>query len=159
MQEMFRTLIGLSLFSGAILYLCPEGGVKRALKLLCTAILTAAVLSPVRAFDYDFLSAEETRFALAEAEISNRADRTKDSLNRLLVQKNCENYLVKQGQELGLQIQSAVIELSKNEEGQWQPYTATIEAAGSDAAAEQLCRLLSTELGIPTERQVWTLDG
>ena len=159
MRELFKTFVGLAMFAGAVQYLCPAGGARNILKLLCTAILTAAVLSSMGTFDYDLLSLEEARFALAEAEISERSLQTSDSLKKLLLEENCEKYMKSSAQELGLHIQSAAIELIRNGDGQWLPYAVQIEASGSEAAAQQLCRLLDNELGIPTERQVWTLYG
>ena len=159
MQGMIKILIGQSFFAGAVLYLCPEGSVRRVLKLLCTAILTATVLSPIRTLDYNMLSLEEARFTLAEAEICSRAEKASDSLKKMVLQDNCKEYIESRGLELGLDIQSTRIELKQNEGGQWLPYSAKIEAAGADTAAEELARLLSRELGIATERQVWTLYG
>ena len=156
---MFRTFVGLAVFAGAVLYICPEGGPRRILRLLCTAILTAAVLSPMRTFDYDILSLEEARFALAEAELSNRSLETDDRMKKMLLQYNFEHYIVSRGQELGLEIQSIEIELTKNGDGQWLPCAAEIEAAGSAEGAEELASLLYREIGIPQERQVWTLYG
>ena len=159
MQEMFRTFVGLAVFAGAVLYICPEGGARRILRLLCTAILTAAVLSPMGTFDYDLLNLEEARFAVAEAELSNRSLEKGDNLKKMLLQDNYEHYIVSRGQELGLHIQSTVIELTRNEDGQWLPYAAEFEAAGPAEAAEELASLLYREIGIPKERQVWTLYG
>ena len=110
-------------------------------------------------FDYDLLNLEEARFALAEAELSNRSLETGDSLKKMLLQDNIEHYIVSRGQELGLHIQSTVIELTKNGDGQWLPYAAEIEAMGPAEAAEELAGLLYREIGIPKERQVWTLYG
>ena len=159
MQEMFKTLVGLSFCAGAVLYLCPEGSVRRVLKLLCTAILTAAVLSPLRSLDYDLLSLEEARFTVAETEISNRAGLTGDRMKKLMMQDNCTDYVLMRGEELGLNINETVIELRQDENGQWLPYAAEIDAVGLSAAAEELSRLLNSELGIPAERQVLTLHG
>ena len=159
MQDMFRTFVGLSVFAGAVLYICPEGGARRILRLLSAAILTATVLSTMGTFDYDLLNLEEARFAAAAAELSNRSFETGDSLKKMLLQENLEDYIVSRGQELGLLVQSTVIEFSRNEEGQWLPYAAEIEAAGPAEAAEELADLLNREIGIPKDRQVWTLYG
>ena len=159
MQEIFRTFVGLAVFAGTVLYLCPEGGARRILRLLCTAILIAAVLSPLGTFDYDLLNLEEARFAVAEAELSNRSLETGDSLKKMLLQDNFEHYIVSRRQELGLDIQSTGIELTRNGDGQWLPYAVEIEAAGPAEAAEELACLLYREIGIPKERQVWTLYG
>ena len=159
MQEMFRTFVGLAVFAGAVLYICPEGGARRILRLLCTAILTAAVLSPMGTFDYDLLNLEEARFALAEAELSNRSLEAGDSLKKTLLEDNYEHYIVSRGQELGLYIQSTGIELTRNGDGQWLPYAVEIEATGPAEASEELAGLLYREIGIPKERQVWTING
>ena len=156
---MFRTFVGLAVFAGAVLHICPEGGARRILRLLCTAILIAAVLSPLGTFDYDLLNLEEARFAVAEAELSNRSLETDDRMKKMLLQNNLENYIVSRGQELGLNIQSIEIELTRNGDGQWLPYAVEIEAAGPAEAAEELACLLYREIGIPKERQVWTLYG
>ena len=43
MQSALRSLIAMSLIGGAALYICPKNGTRQVLKLLLTAILTAAV--------------------------------------------------------------------------------------------------------------------
>lgn len=152
------SLIALSLFAGACLYVCPEGGARRVLKLLCAAMLTAAVLAPLRELDYDLLSLEQARFEGAEAEITRRASRSGESLQRLLVKENVENYIRTQGQALGLRVESAEAELRQDERGELLPWAVTIRAAGADTEAERLAGLLRTELGIPAERQEWILN-
>ena len=155
MQNMLKSLISLSFISGAFLYLCPEGSTRRIVKILTTAILTAAILSPLCKIDYDLLALEQARMAGAEAEITHRAGQVQDSLKKQLLQENCENYIKNRGLELGLEIKNAAVELSRNENSQWLPASASIEAFGAKAEAEKLRRILSTELGIPEERQIW----
>ena len=157
MQNALRTLVGLSFFSGAVLWLCPEGGARRTLKLLCTAALAAAVLAPIREIDYDLLSLEQARFSSAEAEITSRAAETKDSLTKMLLQKNCESYIADRGRELGLTIQTAAVELRQGESGEWLPWSADITADGDEIQQQELCKLIADALGIPAERQVWRI--
>ncbi len=158
MRDMLGTLLSLSFFAGAAQYICPDGRAQRVLKLLCTAILAAAILSPLREIDYDLLSLEEARFAGAEAEITRRAEQTQEQMKKLLVQENCENYIINRGQELGLRISDVSVELKRDENGGWLPHAATIQAYGENAAAQDVGRLIAVELGIPAERQVWTLN-
>lgn len=159
MRGMFKILIGQSFFAGAVLYLCPDGAARRVLKLLSMAIFTATVLSPIKTIDYNQLSFEETRFTLAETEISRRAGQTSETLKKMMLQDNIKNYIERRGKELGLNIQSAAIELAQDEGGQWLPEAVEIEAAGENAAARELSYMLNDELGIPTERQAWILHG
>ena len=157
MKNALRTLVGLSFFSGAVLWLCPEGGARRALKLFCTAALAAAVLAPIREIDYDLLSLEQARFSSAEAEITSRAAETKDSLTKMLLQDNCENYITDRGRELGLTIHTAAVELRLDADGEWLPWSADITADGDETQIQELCKLTADELGIPAERQVWRI--
>lgn len=158
MQSTLRSLLFLSFLSGAALYLCPEGGVRRILRILCTALLAAAVLEPLADFDYELFSLEQARFAAAAAEIGRKAESNGQILKNLLLQENCERYIETQGQNLGLAIKSAEAELREAEDGQCLPYGVTIRYAGDKTAAERLSRLIRDELGIPAERQVWSLN-
>lgn len=47
MREYFMLLIGVSLFSGMIHMLAPEGNLKRYLRLLCSLILLCVLIRPV----------------------------------------------------------------------------------------------------------------
>lgn len=158
MQGALKSLISLSLFAGAALYVCPEGGPRRMLRLLSAAMLTAAILAPLRELDYDLLSLEEARFQGAEAEITHRAARAQDGMKKLLMEENCVSYIKSRGQELGLRIESAELELRQDAEGDWLPYALTLRASGPETGAESLRRQIALELQIPTERQVWFLN-
>ena len=158
MQAALKNLICLSFIGGAALYLCPEGGVRRVLRILCAAIFAAAILKPLAGFDYELLSLEEARFASAEAEITRRAGTKEDTLKQLLLRENCERYIIDRGTELGLKIKEAAVELAQNPEGNRLPYKASIRAEGDETQAEALGRLIRDELGISTERQEWSLN-
>jgi hypothetical protein len=158
---MHRELIGfvaLSFFGGAMLLLCPEGGARRVLNLLFTSVLAAAIISPLRDFDYDVFSMEEARLGSAQAEIMQRGLQSEERLKAMLLRTNCERYLVSRGEALGLRITKGTVEIGKDNEGNPYPFAAEIHAVGSAESAEMLCALLRDELGIPPERQVWLLD-
>ena len=71
MIEGLKSLVAISLLSGAALWLCPEGSAKRVTRVLCTALLVAAVAMPLRDFDFDALSLAEAKVNSAQAEIIN----------------------------------------------------------------------------------------
>ena len=50
------------------------------------------------------------------------------------------------------------VELAQDEWGNWLPYAASVRADGSPEEAERLVGQLRDELGIPPERQEWTLN-
>ena len=158
MRTMLRSLIALSLFGGAALYLCPEGGGKRVLKLLVTALLTAAALSPFHAPDFDFLSAEEAKLSSLEAKLLQDSARKQDTLKQLLLRQNCERYIVTRAQALGLRVERAEVELTDTGAQGLRPVSVTLKASGGAEELETLCELIRDELGIPVERQVWITD-
>ena len=158
MQTLLRSLIALSLFGGAALYLCPEGGGKRVLKLLVTALLVTAVLEPLRAPDFDFLSAEEARLSSLEAKLLQDSKRKQTTLKAQLLRQNCERYIVTRAQGLGLRVEWAEVELTEEGAEGLRPESVTLKATGGAEELETLRELLRDELGIPVERQVWITD-
>ena len=158
MQEYLRQLIALSFIVGAALFLCPEGGVKRTMRILGTGILAAAILSPLKAMDYDVLQTIEARFTGAEAEILNRAAENETELKTLLFKQNCEDYIRREAQQRGLQLTRLELVLQADAGNAPLPYSASIHARGAEESAEELCRVIQEQLGIPIERQEWILN-
>ena len=158
MREGLYALIGLAFFCGAALYLCPEGGPRRVLALLCTAVLTASVVSRLGEFDYGSLTRLEARFGSAEAEILQSGRERGDRLRLLLFEERVERYLAEKAEALGLALLEARIEAVQTEEGELRPYAASLRVAGAEESAEALSILLRDELKIPVERQAWRVN-
>ena len=158
MHTALRSLAAFSLFGGAALYLCPEGGSKRVLKLIVTALLVTAVLEPLRAPDFDLLSAEEAKLSSLETKLLQDSERKQTTLKAQLLRQNCERYIVTQAQELGLRVERVEVELTDTGREGLRPESVTLEASGGTEELEALSRLIRDELGIPVERQVWITD-
>lgn len=158
MAAAVKSLIALSFCGGACLYLCPSGGVRRVMIPLFTAILIAAVLKPLGAFDFDLLSLGEARLGSAEAEIIQSAKQSGDTLKKLMLRQNCERYVETKAAECGMRSAEATVSLRLDDSGNWLPFSVSIRAAGAEEAAERVSALIRDELGIPVERQVWTLN-
>lgn len=156
MRTMLYALISLSVFGGAALYLCPQGGVKRIMRLLLTAILAAAVLTPLRAPDYDFLSLEEAKLNSLEIKILEESRRKQNRLQGELLRQNCERYVMTRAEALGLRVRAVEITLDRESA---LPYAVKLEVSGGGEEMEILCQLIRDELGIPIERQAWITDG
>ena len=157
-QTALKTLIALSFFGGAILFICPPGGVRRVMGLLFTALLVTAAVSPLRGVDYDLFSLGEARLSSAEAEILHSSAESENLLKKLLLRQNCERWLEEQASQHGLSNISAAVTLAEDEWGNWLPYSVSVRANGSPEEAERLIGKLRNELGIPPERQEWTLN-
>lgn len=158
MTAVVRSLIALSFLSGLLLWLCPEGSAKRVMRILCTAALISVIAAPLGDFDFSAFVLEEEKLKSTQAEIINDSAQRVDLLRKLLLQKNCESYIEDKGILLGLRDVQAVVILDLNADGALVPSKAIINAVGSSDSAGQLQRLISDTLGIPAERQDWTLD-
>ena len=158
MNEALRNVISLSFIGSAVLFFCPEGGVKRVLRVLCTAMLAAEIIAPIRVIDYNVFSAVEARFSSAEAELLQNAGRSERTLKRVFFEQNCEEYVKGKAGQLGLKVLELTFEFQENGEDSWQPVAITVHAAGAGESAELLSRLIRDDLGVPIERQVWILD-
>jgi hypothetical protein len=158
MSEALRHVIALSFIGSAVLFFCPEGGVKRVLRVICTAMLAAEIVSPIQAIDYNVFSAVEARFSSAEAELLQSAGRSGRTLKRVFFEQNCEDYVKGRAGQLGLKVLELSFELQENGEDAWQPVAVTVHAVGAGESAELMSRLIRDDLGIPVERQVWILD-
>lgn len=158
MPSALRTLIAMSLIGGAALHVCPKSGTKQVLKLLVTVILIAAVLTPLHELDYDRLGLEEARLGSAEERILQDSRQRERSLKEQFFIRNCENYVRVHAEELGLRVENIRLNVIRTGEESWEPLSVSLEVSGNPQAREQLCQRISTELGIPPERQVWTAN-
>ena len=158
MQTALRSLIALSFVGGLALFLCPKGGPGQILKLLVTAVLISALITPLRDLDYDFLSLEEAKFSSAEAGLLQEAQQRESALKKQLFTQNCERYIEARAEELGVRIRRITVDVIGAGEEDWAPYSVRLEASGSPEAMEALCQLIRDTLGVPAERQVWSAD-
>ena len=136
MIEGLKSLVAISLLSGAVLWLCPEGSAKRVTRVLCTALLVAAVAMPLRDFDFDALSLAEAKVNSAQAEIINGGMERENLLRELVMAQNCEQYIVEKGNALGLRDLHATVELKKDVNGAWLPWAATVSGACADSVQD-----------------------
>lgn len=154
MTALLRELIALSVLSGAALFLCPEGGVKRVLSVLTAAILCISVLGRWRDFDYGALALDQARIRQAEDAIGRQAEEQSRALNRLYVQEQLAAYVQSLGERLGIENLEAEIQVEWSLDGLWVPCAIRIRGVEEEKRTE-LSRLLRSELGIPEERQEW----
>ena len=155
MYSGIRQLCAMSLLCGAALTMTPEGGVKRVTQVLCTAVLVITVLSPLKALDIDDLALAGARLHEAERELFGRGEAAEERLNRLVIEREYEAYIMDKAESLGLELSELSIRVQWSLEGYWAPYGAELRAEGDRALIEELGRILRDDLGIPYERQQW----
>ena len=155
MNSAILQLCILSMICGAALSIIPDGGPRRVTELLCTAVLTAAVLSPLKELDLDSYALESAKLKAVEDELLSSAAEAEDKLNRLCIQQEYNEYIMDRAAQLGIEEIEVSVLVQWNLEGVWVPDLVQITAECEKSRKEKLCALITSELGIPPERQYW----
>lgn len=159
MSTALRELIALSLLLGFSLHLCPEGGVRRVLTLLCAALLAMSVLRSLRCFDCDLFALETAKLQQTEQTILQGGESASQELNRLFIEEEYAAYVQSRAEQLGVAGLHAEIQVQWSCDGIWVPYASHIADPVTEGERAELERMLRDELGIPAERQFWYADG
>ena len=154
-----RQLCAMSLLCGAALTLTPQGGAKRVTEILCTAVLVLTVLSPLKELDLDAYALSVAKYRETEAELFHKGEEAGERLNRLVIEREYESYIMDKAKNLGLTITEVQIEVEWSLDGLWIPYGAEVHVQGDSTTKDDLGRILRDDLGIPFERQQWYEDG
>ena len=148
----------ISMLCGAVLSIVPEGGIKRVTGILCTAVLTIAVLSPLAELDMDIYALESAKLKELEETLLNDSKKAEEKLNRLYIQQEYEEYIKDKAQELGINEPEVSVLVQWNPDGVWVPYSAQLHVHCNKKQADELGRIILDELGVPYERQLWYSD-
>lgn len=157
MRDCVREICVLSIFCGAALSLCPECGAKKVLKLLESLVLLAVILNGVGKLDLAPYSAELARLHEKEAEIKSSSEELRNRLDRFVIEDEYRSYVEERAEALGLSPVEIRIRARWSMEGLWVPDSSWIRMK-SDPGRNTLSDILSSELGIPVERQEWITD-
>ena len=128
------------------------------MKLLCTAVLTIAILTPLKDLDLDSYALESARIKELEDELLSSSHEAEDKLNRIYIQQEYNEYIKNKAAQLGIENPEISVLAQWNLEGLWVPYSVQIYADCDKSKADELGRIIRDELGIPFERQLW-FDG
>lgn len=158
MYQGVRALCAVSLLCGAALSILPEGGVKRVAEILCTASLILAVVSPIKELDMDAYALESARLHEMETSLARQSQEANERLNRVVIEREYEAYIMDKASELGANDIKADVEVQWSIEGFWIPYGAELSSNCGSETRERLAQLVQSDLGIPYERQRWNSE-
>ena len=157
LSEWVRTMAAGALFCAVILALAPEGGGKRALRLLCGVVLTLLLLRPLVKLDPEALAESLSRQRLLESGLLADAEDISLEARRRLIRDETEEYIWTAAAGLGIQRLGVRLTL-RDGEGLSYPWAAELRGAWTEEQRKELSRLLAGELGIPEARQTWSLE-
>lgn len=156
--DIVRPLCVLSVLCGVLLSLTPEGNVRKIAELACSCLLILSVLKAVGAAE-PVLPDIESEVTAREKELSTKAAKTEGELNRLVIRRECEEYIMEKANEIGVELSRVVVELQCTEEKEWSPWSVTLDGRTAEEEKNALSGIIRTDLGIPYERQCWHENG
>lgn len=147
-----------ALLAGAVEQLCPDGPVKRAVRLVCGLVLLVTMLRPaaqLRDLAWGDLFSMEREAAQESVEQGTQMGAEQMSA---IIAEEAGAYIVDKAAEMGIQCAAQVF-CSETEEGLILPQA--VEVAGEMTAQQRqdLTELISGELGIPAEEQSYRQGG
>ena len=153
-----RPLCVLSILCGVLLSLTPEGSVKRIAELACTCVLLISVIGTAGA-ETSELSFSDADISHLEDELSENAEKTRTELSGMVIQRECEEYIMEKADALGIVLREVTVGLRHTEEQDWSPWNVTLESEATGEEKSLLSGIIRTDLGIPYERQSWNENG
>ncbi len=158
MRQAVLRLAALSIISAAVQAVTPEGQGRRAVKLVCAAVLFYTLLSSLplidtEAFSFDLDAYREEGLRLAEAGQQQTYAET-----RLVIQQRCEAYILDKARTLGIKSCSCVVTVVWDGEANWSPDNCLISAVCSEVQKNELSRWIQDSLGIPQGGQEWSVQ-
>lgn len=157
--ENIKLLCILSVLSGAMLSLMKKGNIRSIAELMCGAMLTAVILSPLKELDIDGLALQSARLHELETELSGSAAELEERLNRLVIEDECAEYIKDKAKDISSVPLQAAVRARWSMNGLWVPYSAVLQGQWSERDRARLGAIIESSLGIPADRQEWSDEG
>ena len=147
-----------AIICAAVQALTPKGKSGSAVKLACGFLTVALLIGPLREFDFDSYALSMSRIKSAGEQYAGEALNGGQEMLGSVIERESEAYILDKAAELGIAGATARVSAKLFEEGEY-PYPYSVELGG-EAASEQkkaLSSYIEGELGIPAERQYWSV--
>ena len=155
MADSILQLCIISVSCGAIMSIMPEGGSKTIGKILCTCILLISIIKPLTDFDFESYALESAKLREVEAVFADGAEQRRERLQYAVIHKEYSEYILNKAMLLGMLGPDIELELQWNDDGVWVPYSCKLDTECTNEQKRKLSNILSADLGIPEERQLW----
>ena len=157
LSDWVRTLAVGAVFCAVVLLMIPEGSEKRAVRLTCALVLTVLLIAPLQKLDARRLTELIALQRLDTAGFTEDADELSMELCTRIIREKTEEYIWDAARRLG--IGKLGIRLRLKETGGLPcPWSIDLTGTVTDAQKEELSLRLEGDLGIPRQRQTWSVD-
>jgi len=161
MLESLRSWIigiaGAAVIASICMTVTPDGKVKKVVALVCGLVIMLMLVNPLIGFDYGIFS-NYTQFRdQAEAFSADITD-FNEKLTGLIIEEACQAYILDKGTQLGIHDLTVRVSVRQSGYGYWYPYAARLTTAANKELRDRLGHIIQTELGIPPEELIWSMN-
>ncbi len=151
LEKWIRAILAASLLLAIVLVLTPKNAAGRMVSFAGTCIMLIVLISPIKRFDAEKLSAYGRRYSLEASELSERYENNNKKLYKDIIESESASYISKRAEELGIECSAEVSFDGEKLSG------CRITAAPRNT--EALSEIIEKELGISKELQVFKAYG
>ncbi len=163
MTDLIKTWVlgvaGTALITCVMTALTPNGKTRVVVKLVCGLLMITAMIKPVVEYDFggisNFISEFKADAGMYVKDIQNENDR----LLKAIIEEDTAAYILDKAVELGIGECEVAIWTKKEDDGYPYPYEVRITASASEIQKGSLSKYIESELGIPDERQHWSIKN
>lgn len=159
LSQWLRAVIFACIACSIALLITPDGRVKKAMRILCAAVMCSAVISPIVGFDFDVYAKAAAKYQTDARQYAEQGEQYSKNLNRSIIEEECSAYILDKAAELGADIDEAVVTALWSSDGYWYPYEVSIKSSSFGAREQRLSEYIQAKLGISAEKQKWSADS
>lgn len=123
---------------------------KGGLETGCACVMLIVFLSPLTTHNLTDTFIEWTSSPISEG-VNSNVQSSADLYTKQVMEQEYSAYIFSKAKEFGIALTDVSIEMEKNENGHWVPYS--IEYDGKSAIDKAFLEQIETDLGVPKKRQ------
>ena len=153
-----RGICAASIVYGILLILLPEGKERSIASLCATCALIILLLGHLRSIRWEEYAISLAQTREAAERISSDANIDRNRMNRYVIERECEEYIMDKAEDYGLELASVRVTAAWHREGVWVPDTARLVIKKQNEAQRRLVSWMEAQLGINEAHQEWSIE-
>jgi stage III sporulation protein AF len=154
LENWIRGLAAAAILAAVMLICTPKGSVRQVVKLVCGALLTFVLLSPLKELNIDRLSEFISKARYDGRQLAASAENESELIMKLIIEDETAAYILDKASKLGIVEPEVKVTVKEGESCPY-PYSVEISCNASEGLKDELSSLIEGELGIPRDRQIW----
>ncbi len=158
MGELLRSWVlglgGAAVFCAVMTELCPKGQVRTLVKMLCGAVMSLALISPLLKLDTESYSLNLAKYRFEAEAAASEGREAANAWSRTIIEEDCRAYILDKAALLGVDAADVSVTLKWSGEGFWYPVECSMDCGYNSG----LAAIIESGLGIAEENQKWRSD-